>query len=210
MKPRIIQTLIVSLLFSASSLHAQWVVTDPVNLAGNIANTIKEIATASKTVQNTLNSFREVEKLYNQGKKYYDALRQVNDIVADARKVKETVLMVSDITGIYVNSFKKMLSDKNFTPNELNAIAFGYSRLLEESSEMVKELKSVVSQTSLSMTDKERMDIIDRVYRDVKNYRNLVSYYTNKNISVSYLRSLKAGDTQRVLDLYGPASDRYW
>ncbi len=210
MKPRIIQTLIVSLLFSASSLHAQWVVTDPVNLAGNIANTIKEIATASKTVQNTLNSFREVEKLYNQGKKYYDALRQVNDIVADARKVKETVLMVSDITGIYVNSFKKMLSDRNFTPNELNAIAFGYSRLLEESSEMVKELKSVVSQTSLSMTDKERMDIIDRVYRDVKNYRNLVSYYTNKNISVSYLRSLKAGDTQRVLDLYGPASDRYW
>ena len=210
MKPRIIQTLIVSLLFSASSLHAQWVVTDPVNLAGNIANTIKEIATASKTVQNTLNSFREVEKLYNQGKKYYDALRQVNDIVADARKVKETVLMVSDITGIYVNSFKKMLSDRNFTPNELNAIAFGYSRLLEESSEMVKELKSVVSQTSLSMTDKERMDIIDRVYRDVKNYRNLVSYYTNKNISVSYLRSLKAGDTQRVLDLYGPAFDRYW
>lgn len=33
------------------SVHAQWVVTDPTNFAGNIANTVKEIATASKTVK---------------------------------------------------------------------------------------------------------------------------------------------------------------
>lgn len=200
----------MAVLLSANDLHAQWVVTDPTNFAGNIANTVKEIATASKTVQNTLNSFREIEKVYNQGKKYYDALRQVKTLVADAYKVKQTILMVSEITGIYVDSYKKMLSDKHFTPNELNAIAFGYSRLLEESSEMLKELKSVVNPSALSMTDKERIDLIDRVYRDVKNHKNLVAYYTNKNISVSYLRSLRAGDTQRVLDLYGTAAERYW
>ena len=34
--------------------HAQWVVTDPTNFAGNIANTVKEIATAGKTVNGTL------------------------------------------------------------------------------------------------------------------------------------------------------------
>ena len=191
-------------------VYAQWVVTDPTNFAGNIANTVKEIATASKTVNNTLNNFREVEKIYRQGKEYYDALQKVKTLVSDAYKVKETILMVSDISGIYVNSYKKMLSDKNFTPKELDAIAFGYARLLEESSECLKELKDVVNVTSLSMTDKERMDVIDRVYRDVKEYKGLVNYYTNKNISVSYLRALKAGDTERVLSLYGTASERYW
>lgn len=210
MKSKIILTLLTALLFSVNGAKAQWVVTDPTNLAGNIVNTVKEIATASKTVQNTLNSFKEVEKLYNQGKKYYDALREVKTLVADAYKVKQTILMVSDVTGIYVNSFKKMLSDEHFTPNELNAIAFGYSKLLEESNELLKELKTVIKQSGLSMTDKERIDLIDRVYRDVKHYRNMVSYYTNKNISVSYLRSLRAGDTQRVLDLYGTPSERYW
>ena len=60
------------------------------------------------------------------------------------------------------------------------------------------------------MTDKERIDLIDRVYRDVKKQKNLVSYYTNKNISVSYLRSLRAGDSERVIDLYGSAATRYW
>ena len=205
MKSRLI-IMALTLLLSGHEVYAQWVVTDPTNFAGNIANTVKEIATASKTVNNTLNNFREVEKIYRQGKEYYDALQKVKTLVSDAYKVKETILMVSDISGIYVNSYKKMLSDKNFTPKELDAIAFGYARLLEESSECLKELKDVVNVTSLSMTDKERMDVIDRVYRDVKEYKGLVSYYTNKNISVSYLRALKAGDTERVLSLYGTAS----
>lgn len=209
MKSRLI-IMALTLLLSGHEVYAQWVVTDPTNFAGNIANTVKEIATASKTVNNTLNNFREVEKIYRQGKEYYDALQKVKTLVSDAYKVKETILMVSDISGIYVNSYRKMLSDKNFTPKELDAIAFGYARLLEESSECLKELKDVVNVTSLSMTDKERMDVIDRVYRDVKEYKGLVNYYTNKNISVSYLRALKAGDTERVLSLYGTASERYW
>lgn len=209
MKSRLI-IMALTLLLSGHEVYAQWVVTDPTNFAGNIANTVKEIATASKTVNNALNNFREVEKIYRQGKEYYDALQKVKTLVSDAYKVKETILMVSDISGIYVNSYKKMLSDKNFTPKELDAIAFGYARLLEESSECLKELKDVVNVTSLSMTDKERMDVIDRVYRDVKEYKGLVNYYTNKNISVSYLRALKAGDTERVLSLYGTASERYW
>lgn len=209
MKSRLI-IMALTLFLSGHEVYAQWVVTDPTNFAGNIANTVKEIATASKTVNNTLNNFREVEKIYRQGKEYYDALQKVKTLVSDAYKVKETILMVSDISGIYVNSYKKMLSDKNFTPKELDAIAFGYARLLEESSECLKELKDVVNVTSLSMTDKERMDVIDRIYRDVKEYKGLVNYYTNKNISVSYLRALKAGDTERVLSLYGTVSERYW
>ena len=209
MKSRLI-IMALTLSLSGHEIYAQWVVTDPTNFAGNIANTVKEIATASKTVNNTLNNFREVEKIYRQGKEYYDALQKVKTLVSDTYKVKETILMVSDISGIYVNSYKKMLSDKNFTPKELDAIAFGYARLLEESSECLKELKDLVNVTSLSMTDKERMDVIDRVYRDVKEYKGLVNYYTNKNISVSYLRALKAGDTERVLSLYGTASERYW
>lgn len=176
MKSRLI-IMALTLLLSGHEVYAQWVVTDPTNFAGNIANTVKEIATASKTVNNTLNNFREVEKIYRQGKEYYDALQKVKTLVSDAYKVKETILMVSDISGIYVNSYKKMLSDKNFTPKELDAIAFGYARLLEESSECLKELKDVVNVTSLSMTDKERMDVIDRVYRDVKEYKGLVNYY---------------------------------
>ena len=52
--------------------------------------------------------------------------------------------------------------------------------------------------------------VIDRAYNSLMNYRNLVNYYTRKNISVSYLRAKKKNDTDRVLALYGSADERYW
>ena len=157
-----------------------------------------------------LSNFQETVKIYEQGKKYYDALKAVNNLVKDARKVQQTIIMVGEISDIYVNSFQRMLRDPNYRVEELGAIAFGYAKLLEESADVLNELKSVVNITTLSMSDKERMDVVDRCYNSVKRYRNLTSYYTNKNIAVSYLRSKKSGDTDRVMALYGNANDRYW
>ncbi len=202
--------IITIVIFSVGSAKAQWTVFDPSNLASGIANTTKQILQTSATASNTLSSFQETVKIYEQGKKYYDALKSVNNLVKDARKVQKTVLMVSEITEIYVTNFQLMLSDKNFTADELSAISYGYSRLLSESSDVLSELKTIINPSSLSMSDKERMDMIDRAYNEVRNYRNLVVYYTNKNISVSWLRAKKANDTERILALYGNANDRYW
>ena len=165
---------------------------------------------SNTTTRRILSLLQATVKIYEQGKRYYDALKAVNNLVKDARKVQQTVLLVGEISDIYVNSFQKMLTDENYTPDELSAIASGYAKMLEESSGMLNEMKTVVTSTSLSMTDKERMDVIDRVYRDVRNQRNLVRYYTNRNIGISYLRAKKKNDTRRVLDLYGTDNQKYW
>lgn len=189
---------------------AQWVVTDPTNLAQGIVNSARQIIQTSTTATNMINNFKEVQKVYNQGKEYYDKLKAVNNLVKDARKVQLTVLLVGDVSEMYVHNFGKMLNDPNFNEQELTAIANGYSILLNESTELLKELKQIVNSSSLSLNDKERMDIIDQVYLKVKQYHNLVRYFTNKNISVSYLRAKKANNSQRVLDLYGTANQKYW
>lgn len=137
-------------------------------------------------------------------------LKSVHNLVKDARKVQKSILLIGEISDIYVNSFQKMLSDENYTPDELSAIAYGYTQLLQESSDVLEEMKSVVNINGLSMSDKERMDVIDRTYHAIRNYRDLVSYYTRKNISVSYLRAKKKKDTDRVMALYGSADERYW
>jgi len=157
-----------------------------------------------------LNNFQEVKKVYEQGKEYYDQLKSVHNLVKDARKVQKTILMVGEISDIYVVNFQKMLSDPNYSVEELNAIASGYAKLLEGSSDVLSELKEVVNISTLSMTDKERMDIVDRSYNSMLNYRNLVRYYTNRNIGVSYLRAKKQNDTDRVMALYGNPDERYW
>ncbi|WP_394333466.1 MULTISPECIES: DUF4141 domain-containing protein [Myroides] len=202
--------MVAMLLILPIQINAQWVVTDPTNLASGILNSANEIIQTSSTVSNVIKNFKEVEKVYKQGKEYYDKLQAVNNLVKDARKVQQTVLLVGDVSELYVKNFGKMLNDPNFSAQELVAIANGYSVLLQESTELVKELKQIVSASSLSLNDKERMDIIDRVYKEVKNYHNLVSYYTRKNIGISILRSKKKNNTQRVLDLYGTSNQKYW
>lgn len=201
----------LALLFAtAPSAKAQFVVSDPANLASGILNSANEIVQTSNTVSNVIKNFKEVEKVYKQGKEYYDKLQAVNNLVKDARKVQQTVLLVGDVSKMYVQNFGKMIHDPNFSTQELTAIANGYSVLLGESTELLKELKQIVTSSSLSLNDKERMDIIDRVYKEVKEYHSLVRYYTNKNISVSILRSKKQNNSKRVLDLYGTPNQKYW
>ena len=198
------------LFFGAGRANAQWTVIDPSNIAQSIVNSSKSLVQESTTATNMVRNFQETVKIYQQAKKYYDALQSVNNLVRDARKVQQTVLMLGDISGYYVNNFKKMLTDPNFTSSELSAIASGYTRILEEANGVLGDLKQVVNITTLSMTDKDRMDVVDDCYKEMKRLNNLTAYYTNKNISVSYLRAKKKADTQRVVSLYGDGSEKYW
>jgi hypothetical protein len=203
--------LCVSLLLFTTNISAQWAVFDPSNLAQGIVNSANQIAQTSTTAKNMISNFQETVKIYNQGKEYYDKLKSVHDLVKDARKVQQTVLLVGEISDIYIENFQKMMTDPNYSVDELAAISFGYTKILEEGADKLSELKNIItSSNGLSMSDKERMDLIDRVHNEIKKYRNLTVYYTKKNISVSYLRAREKNQTDRVLALYGNANDKYW
>ena len=193
-----------------SEVRAQIPVTDGANIAQSIVNSSQQLVQNTTTATNMVKNFQETVKIYQQGKAYYDALKSIHNLIRDARKVQKTILAIGEISDIYVTNFQKMLSDKNYSAEELSAIAFGYTRLLEESTDLLLEMKEVVNINGLSMTDAERMAVIDRVYNGVMRYRNLTNYYTQKNIAVSYLRSKRKGDTDRIMSLYGNTNERYW
>lgn len=208
---RTIKAIIVGVAcLTAGAANAQWVVHDPGNLAQGIINTTKEIVETSATAQHTLDGFKETAKIFEQGRKYYDALKAVHDVVKGGVKVKKSIEMVADISEIYVRNYQKMLGDPNYTPDELSTISFGYAKLLSESADILQDLKNVVNVTGMSLTDAERLAMIENAYRNLLNYRNLVRYYTNKTISVSYLRARKKNDMDRVMALYGTPNEKYW
>ena len=182
---------VLSAFIVPASVQAQWVVSDPGNLVQGIVNSVNEIVETSETAQ------------------YYDKLRKVNDLISGSEKVKESVLMLGDISEIYVNNFGKMLTDKNFSQRELNAIAAGYNTIMKKSSRSITELKNIINPTGMSMNDKERIDLVNRVYREMTHYKELANYYTRKNLHVSYLRAKEKNEQQQVFDLYGK-DERYW
>ena len=197
-------------LMGTGRAHAQWVVSDPGNLAQSIINSAKEMVETAGTKANTLNGFLETKKVFEQGKAYYDALKSVHDVVQGGAKVAKSISLVMEISETYVDNYQKMLSDGNYTPEELAAISSGYAMLIDESSDVLQDLKNVVNVTGMSLTDAERLAMIENAYRNLLNYRNLVRYYTNKTISVSYLRARKKNDMDRVMALYGNSNEKYW
>lgn len=197
-------------LMGTGRANAQWVVSDPGNLAQSIINSAKEMVETAGTKANTLNGFLETKKVFEQGKAYYDALKSVHDVVKGGAKVAKSISLVMEISETYMDNYQKMLSDGNYTPEELAAISSGYAMLIDESSDVLQDLKNVVNVTGMSLTDAERLAMIENAYRNLLNYRNLVRYYTNKTISVSYLRARKKNDMDRVMALYGTPNEKYW
>ena len=85
-----------------------------------------------------------------------------------------------------------------------------YARIIEESAGELKELQDIVNPTDMSLTDKDRIDVVQRVYGVLRRHRDLARYYTRKNISISLLRAARKRDMEGVLSLYGTDEQRYW
>lgn len=202
--------LLAALLLSGSAARAQWITFDPSVLAQSVVNSANEMVETASTAEGMMKTFDKTVEIYEQSKKYYDKLRKVNNLLRDARWVQQSALMLGEMTDIYVNGYKGMVRDKNFTVDELAAIASAYNRILQETSYMLLDLKEIITPQVFTMNDKERMDAIDKIYRSILKQRNLIAYFTRQTIAVSYIRSKGKRDAQRLSGLYGSQKERYW
>ena len=101
-------------------------------------------------------------------------------------------------------------TDTNFSVEELAAIAIGYKRIIEEAAGELKDLGEIINPTDMSLTDKDRIDVVERVYGTLMRHRRLAGYFTRRCISVSLLRARTHRDMERVVALYGTDEQRYW
>ncbi|MBC3538971.1 hypothetical protein ACFSC6_10535 [Rufibacter sediminis] len=188
--------------FTAS---AQFVVADPTAFSQRALQQITNITEQIQQKHELVRTFKETSKIYNQGKEWYDGLKRVSTTVAEYQKIYETLQLTAEIVDLYGTNISRFRMDKNFSPAEVAYITDGYGKLLAESSRLVDDLNLGAKASSLSLTDKERLDMISTTFEKVRQHKALVQYYTNKNISLSYLRAKKKNNTEGVLRLYGLA-----
>lgn len=128
----------------------------------------------------------------------------------NARRVQQCILLVGEISDIYVNNYDKMLRDEYLTVSELTAIARGYTSLLQEGTNLLRDLQTIINPSQMSMTDKERLDIIDKCYTSLSHLRNRAWLFTRCNIATAVLRARESNDLKRSLALYGTDEEKYW
>ena len=92
----------------------------------------------------------------------------------------------------------------------LTAIARGYTSLLQEGTNLLRDLQTIINPSQMSMTDKERLDIIDKCYTSLSHLRNRAWLFTRCNIATAVLRARESNDLKRSLALYGTDEEKYW
>lgn len=163
----ILVTLAFTTGFFPKSVKAQFAVHDPINFS----QLLLEYSEHLKTVGNTFNTFEESRKIFEQGKKYYDSLQEVHTLIKNARQVKESVGLSLKAIEEYRNTYSSISATNFYTRAQLDVYNRQQSGIMEGMASVMEDMTKVVTNTGMSMSDKERMDAID------ENYSKMVALF---------------------------------
>jgi hypothetical protein len=167
-----------------------------------LQNAQKELENVMSELQ--LNDITDwVQKTKDIYSEYYNELATVKQIISDYDKIKSIVQMQSRIVSQYQSAYTLFKQDKHFSTTEIDYMYNVYSGILDESLKNLDQALLVVNALVTSMTDAQRLNIIDNASKGMqKNYDDL-KRFNNQNIQLSLQRGMADGDIETVKQLYG-------
>jgi ABC-type transporter MlaC component len=189
---------IIKAVINAADLVIQQVQNETIVLQ----NAEKEITNVMSELQ--LNDITDwVQKQKDLYQEYYNELATVKDLISGYDRLKGLVQMQGRIVSEYESAYNLFKQDKHFTGTELDFMFNIYSGIVDQSLKNLDQALLVVSSLETSMTDAERMNIIESASEGMqKNYDDL-KRFNNQNIQLSLKRSQSEEDIESVKQLYG-------
>jgi len=134
---------------------------------------------------------------------FLDGLMAVNPEIKKYYKVAEIIQYQTLLVKEYKSAFSMFSSCKMFNPKELEYIGRVYKDLFNESVSNLDALLTVVTAGTLRMSDDERLEAIDAIYREMDNKLSFLRQF-NKSTHILALQRLKeTGELQGLEKLHG-------
>jgi hypothetical protein len=202
---------------TAKAANAQIVILEIIKAAINAADLVVQqiqnetivLQNAQKELENVMTKLdldditdwvTKIRDLYSD---YYKELETVKDIISGYDKIKSLVEMQARIVSQYQSAYALFKQDKHFSLTELNYMANVYSGILDQSLKNLDQALLVVNALTTSMTDAQRLNIINSASSGMqKNYDDL-RRFNNQNIGLSLQRGAAEGNIDGVKELYG-------
>jgi hypothetical protein len=174
-----------------------------------IQNETIVLQNAEKAITNTMSELQLgditdwVQKQKDLYEEYYNELATVKDLISGYDKLKALVQMQTNIVSQYRSSYALFKKDKHFTATELAYMANVYAGIVDQSLKNLDQALLVVSSLETSITDAQRMNIINSASSGMqKNYDDL-KRFNSQNVNLSLQRGVADGDIETVKKLYG-------
>jgi hypothetical protein len=134
---------------------------------------------------------------------YYDELQQVKSVIAYYHRIRDITELQAKLVAEYKRAYGLFRNDDQFTADEIAFMGQVYAGILEKSVDNMEQIQLVVNAFTVSMTDAERMAVINRAADAVeKNYQDLTTF-NKENQLLSLQRVKDAQEIQMVKAMYG-------
>jgi len=114
---------------------------------------------------------------FNLHRDFFGSLEAVSPSVRNYTKVADIIAMQAEIITGYRKDVKVLQGSGMFSPEELRYITDVYGRLLEGCTEVVDELTMLTTNSSLKMTDDERLQRIEKLYEEMRDNRAFLGLF---------------------------------
>lgn len=135
-------------------------------------------------------------------KAFLDRLLDVSPVVRNYRRVADIVTTEINILGDYKKAYRQFTQSGKFTPSELEYISGVYSRLFDQSVNNLEALARVITAGKLRMSDDERLNAIDAIWKDVEDSYTFLKHFNNETKVLALQRTKEQQEIGGVKKLY--------
>jgi hypothetical protein len=122
---------------------------------------------------------------FNLHKDYFNSLEQVNPQIKGDVKIAAMISMQVQMLSSYKSYYQQFKASGAFTSKELNYLYQVFTVLLDDVAKDITEMTNVVTDDQLQMKDDERIDDIDKLYRNMTDkYEFLYSFSSQVQLQV--------------------------
>lgn len=157
-----------------------------------------------KVVKNGLNFIGDVKKgEVNLHGNYFTSLKKVNPKVKNYVKAAEIISLQVKIIKMQKKSFELLRHDDLFHGDELDYIERTFDKLIDNCNETLNQLLVITTDTKLEMTDDQRIERIDGLYKTMVNDYSFCKHFNREISIVSLSKTKEENDVKQSLNLFG-------
>lgn len=164
---------------------------------------------AQKTLENTLSKLKldeisdwtqRQQELFGD---YYEELWRVKNIITQYQRIRDIIQNQTLLVNEYQTVWNLLRQSPHFSVGEIRYMENLYTKILEASINNMEQIYIVVNSFRTQMSDAERLELIHRVDRDVRNNLADLRRFNRQNIGLDSQRGGNLKNINIIQEIYG-------
>lgn len=140
---------------------------------------------------------------FNLHKTFLDGLMMVSPTVKKYERIADIINNQMMIVKEYKNAFTRFKQDGNFNPDEIDYLGKVYGNLFKQSLNDLDELTTIITDSKLRMSDDERLESIDRIFRNMQDKLLFLRHFNSNTTILAVQRAREKSDAVTMKKTYG-------